>query len=175
MDFFEALWLDIQKICGNAAPLGTNNVTTLGIIVWSLFIGFMIAIAVTAYNKFVLGPVVSGLIEKKAHSEDTALVISDFCRPNPFVRFALRKKSSLRRIIMAKEADGNISRTQFYIPEDKIKRATVMSGSEMSVSGVLLSVLVFFALALAAFIVVPDLITMASNFVSSITPKSNII
>lgn len=181
MDFFEALWLDIQKICGDTVVLGTNNVATLNIIVWSLFIGFLIGIAVTVYNRLVLGPVVNGLVDSKALNEESALPIAEVSRLNPFIRFALRSKSSFRRVIkMVGDTETSKSResfenARFYIPQENIKRAQMISGSGMSLVSVLLSVLVFFVIALIAFIVVPDLISMASNFAESIAPDSNVI
>lgn len=182
MDFFEALWQDIQKICGDTVALGTNNVTTLNIIVWSLFIGFVIGIAITVYNKFVLGPVVNGLINRKAVCEESAVPLTESGKVNPLVRFALRKNGTFRKIVRMKGdsdgefAKGGIDTASFYIPEESIHRAEVLyAGNGMSLMSVLLAVLVFFAIALAAFIVVPDLISMLSNFIGSVTPDSKIL
>ena len=80
MDFFEALWRDLGSVFGKRVQLGTNSVTTLNIIVWSLFIGFMIGIGVTLYNKMVLGSLVRELIEHGAHTEDAALTAASSMR-----------------------------------------------------------------------------------------------
>ncbi len=181
MDFFEALWNDLQGLCGSTVSLGTNNVTTLNIIVWSLFIGFTIGIGITVYNRLVLAPLINGLIENKAHSEKDALTIKDVSHTNPFIRFALRKSSSLRRVVkMSGDTDTSRSSEKsdtasFYIPKENIKRAQMLSGNGTSLVSVLLSVLVFFAIALIAFIVIPDLISMTSNFVNSVTPDRKIL
>ena len=182
MDFFEALWNDLLELCGDTVTLGTNNVTTLNIIVWSLFIGFAIGIGVTVYNKFVLGPVINGLIENKAHSEADALALNEVSRPNPFVRFALRRGSSFRRVVkMCGDTDTMRSKdnplaAKFYLPEENVRRAkNLYAGAEMSIVSVLISVLVFFIIAVLMFTVVPGLITMFTNFIGSVTPDSNII
>lgn len=182
MDFFKALWNDLSEITGDTVTLGTNTVTTLNIIVWSLFIGFMIGIGVTLYNKLVLGALVRRLTSRKAHSESSALTAAEIGCCNPFIGFAMRKNSSLRKIVRAvgdteeKTADIPFASAKLYIPEDKLHRAELIYGkSGLSVSSVLLAVIAFFAVAIISFIVVPDLMTMLSNFISGITPESNIL
>ncbi len=182
MDFFEALWNDLLGLCGDTVTLGTNNVTTLNIIVWSLFFGFVVGIGVTVYNKLVLGPVINGLIENKAHSEADAITLKEVSHPNPFIRFALRKGSTFRRVVKmcgdtdtARSGDNPLA-AKFYLPEENIRRAKKLyAGTEMSLVSVLISVIVFFVIALLMFTVVPDLITMFTNFIGNVTPDSNII
>ncbi len=182
MNFFEALWNDLLELCGDTVTLGTNNVTTLNIIVWSLFIGFIIGIGVTVYNKIVLSPVINGLIENKAHCEADAITLTEISRPNPFIRFALRRSSSFRRVVKMcgdtdeVRSDGNPLTAKFYLPEENIRRAkNLYAGTEMSVVSVLVSVIVFFVIAILMFTVIPDLITMFTNFIGSVTPDGNII
>ena len=182
MDFLEALWNDIMSICGNTVTLGNQPITTLNIIVWSLFIGFMIGIGVTIYNKFVLGSLVRGLIERGAHTEEAALTASEIGCANPLVQFALRRNGSFRRIVHMKgDTEENQSResfrtARFFIPDDKVHRAEVIYGnSGTSVVSILLSVLAFLVVAFVSFIVVPDLIQMLTNFIAEVTPASRII
>ena len=182
MEFFESLRNSFDELVGDKITLGTNSVTTLNIIVWSLFIGFVIAIGVCIYNKLVLGSVVGGIIKREAFSEGTALTISELGCANPLVKFALRKNSSFRRIVrMAGDTDAECAAesfdcAKFYIPEDRVHRAEVIYGRNgMTVGTVLLSIAAFFALALLAFWVIPNLLTMLSNFIEGITPKSNIL
>jgi len=182
VDFFEALWNDIMEICGNTITLGDQPITTLNIIVWSLFIGFMIGIGVTLYNKFVLGSLVRELIEHGAHTEDAALTAAEIGCANPFIQFALRENGSFRRIVHMKgDTETSYSKesfktARFYIPDDKVHRAEVVYGnSGTSVISVLLSILAFLIVAFVSFIVVPDLIQMLTNFIAEITPRSNIL
>lgn len=182
MEFFKTLWNDISGIFGDRIELGTNSVTTLNIIVWSLFIGFMIAIGATLYNKFVVGRVVRALIGREAHTEEAALTAKDVDCADVFIRFALRKKSSLRRIVHmvgdkeAHRADTDFSTAKFYVPHEQIHRAKVIYGEvDASVPTILLSVFAFLLLAVVAFVVVPDLIQLLANFISSVTPNDKII
>lgn len=66
IEFFEALKNDLGKIFGETITLGDNPITTLNIIIWSLYIGFMIGIAVTLYNRLILGGLIRKLIDRGA-------------------------------------------------------------------------------------------------------------
>lgn len=182
MEFFKALWNDVSGLFDERIELGTNSVTTLNIIVWSLFIGFMIAIGVTLYNKFVVGRVVRALISREAHTKEAALSAQDVDCTSVFIRFALRKSSSLRRTVRMVgdgedlRADTPFEEAKFYVPHEQIHRAKVIYGEvDASVPKILLSVFAFLLLAVVAFVVVPDLIQLLANFIGSITPNDKII
>lgn len=182
MDFFKALFNDISKMVGDTVTLGTNSVTTLNIIVWSLFIGFILGIGVTLYNKLVIGVLVRRLIENNAFDEDTAVSASSLKCSNPFVRFAMRKNGTLRRMVRVcgdtEEALVSIpfAEAKLYIPQEKLHRAKTIYGTAgISVSSVVFAVIALIVIAIASFTVIPDLITMLSNFISGITPESNIL
>lgn len=182
MEFFKTLWNDVSGLFDERIELGTNSVTTLNIIIWSLFIGFMIAIGVTLYNKFVVGRVVRALISREAHSDDTALTAKDVECASVFIRLALRRGSSLRRIVHMVgdreecRADTAFDSAKFYVPHDQIHRAKVIYGEvDASLPTILLSVFAFLLLAVVAFVVVPDLIQLLANFISGITPNDKII
>ncbi len=179
MEFFKSLWNSFTDIAGEKVTLGTNTVTTLNIIVWSLFIGFIIAIIATLYNKFVIGKAVRALLKKEAHTEENALYCEEIGGINPFVRFALRKNSSLRRIVYLcgdteAEQVKYAADSKLYIPEKKIRRAEVTYGkSDITVGNVILSIAACIAVAILALIFIPDIIMLLSNFIDSITPKNN--
>ena len=73
MEFFESLRNSLGAVIGERVELGNNSVTTLNIIVWSLFIGFIIAVGISVYNKLVLGSVISKLKGKEAFSEESGV------------------------------------------------------------------------------------------------------
>ncbi len=179
MEFFKALWRDFNNLTGGDIALGTNAVTTLNIIVWSLFIGFMIAIIATLYNKFIIGKAVRALLKKEAHTEKNALCIGEIECDSAFIRFALRKNSSLRRIVyLCGDTDTRQvkfeTNAKLYIPQEKIRRAEVTYGkSDITVGNVLLSVIGLIAVAVLALIFIPDIITLVANFINSIAPKNN--
>ncbi len=181
MDFFKALWDDLTSLTGDKVTLGTNTITTLNIIVWSLFIGFIIAIFATLYNKFVIGKAVRALLKKEVHSEENAKTLAELECDNPFVRFALRRNASLRRIVYLsgdteeEQQKYDRSSAKLYIPEERIHRAEVTYGTkDITVGTVLLSIVACVAVAILALIFIPELVTMLSNFISSITPSDNI-
>jgi len=87
--------------------------------VWSLFLGIVLAGVGTVYNTQILGGFVRLLLERKALSPDSALTLEEAgYAKNHFVRFALRDKSTFRKIVASE--DGK----RFYIPEDKAIHAS---------------------------------------------------
>ena len=181
-DFFSALWNDLRGVFSETIKLGDNPITTLNIVIWSIYIGFLIGIIITVYNRFVLGSLIRRLIEKGACSESAAVTVADAGCANPFVRFALRQSGTLRRIVyMVGDTPGersrdNVSSAKFYIPDENIHRAEVIYGnSGTSFVSILLSVLAFFIVVLLSFFVIPNLIQMLTNFISDVTPASKVL
>ena len=182
MDFFKTLWNDFYGTFGERVELGTNAVTTLNIIVWAIFAGFIIAIGATLYNRIVLGKIVRALIEKKAHTKDGALSAAEVGCSNVFIRHALRKNSTMRRIVRMEDdtdeerSDKAFGEAKFYIPEEYIRRAESIYGkSDISAKTVVLSLVGLFVAALVSFILIPNLIQLLINFIDSITPSDNIL
>ena len=182
IEFFEALKNDLGKIFGETITLGDNPITTLNIIIWSLYIGFMIGIAVTLYNRLILGGLIRKLIDRGAMTEGSALSSAEVGCKNPLIRFSLREKSTLRRIVhMSGDTETTRSRepfdkARFYIPDENIHRAEVIYGnSGTGLVSILLSILAFFIVVLISFFVIPNLLQMLTNFISEITPSSNIV
>ena len=182
IEFFEALKNDLGKIFGETITLGDNPITTLNIIVWSLYIGFMIGIAVTLYNRWVLGGLIRKLIDRGALTEGSAVTAAEVGCHNPLIRFSLREKSTLRRIVhMTGDTETQRSResfdkARFYIPDENVHRAEVIYGnSGTGVMSILLSILAFFVVVLISFFVIPNLLQMLTNFIAGITPSSNIL
>ncbi len=181
-EFFGALKNDLSKLCGETISLGDNPITTLNIVIWSLYIGFVIGIGITVFNRIVLGGLVKKLVDRRAHTEGGALALGEIGCSNFFIRMALRSGGTLRRIICMvgdteeKRSNESISTARFYIPEENIHRAEVIYGlSGTSFMSILLSVLAFLIVVFLSFMIVPNLIQLLSNFISGITPKSNIL
>lgn len=181
-DFFEALKNDIGKICGETITLGDNPITTLNIVIWSLYIGFLIGIAITVSNRLVLGGLIKKLVDRKANTEGGALTIGEIGCSNFLVRTALRSGGTLRRIVRMvgdteeKRRREDFSKARFYIPEENVRRAEVIYGlNGTSLASILLSVFAFLVVVFLSFVIVPNLIGMLSNFIAGITPQSNIL
>ncbi len=181
-EFFGALKNDISAAFGERIPLGDNPITTLNIVIWSLYIGFVLGIIITLYNRFVLGGMIQKLVERKAHTEGGALTMSEIGCATPFLKLALRNGGTFRRIVkMVGDTDEARSKTdfksaRFYIPEDNVHRAEVIYGrNEASFASVLLALLALLVVAFLSFKIVPNLIGMLSNFLDSVAPESNIL
>ena len=181
MEFLKALWNDIQRVFGREVTLGTNTITTLNIIVWSLFIGFFIAIVITLYNKIVIGSAVRKLLKKKAHSENEALSASELGCKNVFIRFAFRKNSTLRKMLCT--ADGsadsvkkhNMEDIKFYVPQKSVKKLEVIYGKNgVTVGNIILAIIALVIVALIAFTVADKLITMTSDFTAGISEGNDV-
>jgi len=177
MEFLEALWNDFNNAFGKPIYLGNgeNTITTLNIIVWSIFIGFFIAIIITLYNDMVSGSVVRGLLKKKAFSKENAIQASDIGCKKGVLKFSLRISSTLRKIVCT--ADGASSNepngVKLYIPQQYIKKAESLYGTKgISVKSIILAVIALFILALLALTFIPDLIQMLTNFISGLSSKS---
>ena len=180
MDFFKSLWSDFMGTFGKRVELGTNSVTTLNIVVWAMFLGFLIAIAITLYNKLVVGKVVRALVSRKAHEPSCAMTLGDVKCDSKFIRFALRKNGSLRRIVRevqdteAKCDNVNFEIAKFYIPQKFIRRAESIYGkSDLTPKTVILSVVGLLAITMLAFILIPYIVQLLANFIGSITPSGD--
>jgi len=181
MEFFKALWNDIYSVFGKEVTLGTNTITTLNIIVWSLFIGFFIAITITLYNKLVVGSAVRRLVASKALTEDRAVSASKIGCKNIFIRFSFRKNSTLRKMLctVGEETGSvtadNMDKIKFYIPERSVRKAEVLFGKKgITFGNILLGIIALLIVAMLAFLAADNLISMTGDFANSIKSESNI-
>ena len=75
-----------------------------------------------------------------------------------------------------KRSNEDIKKARFYIPEENIHRAEVIySLSGTNFVSIILSVFAFLVVVFLSFVIIPNLIQMLSNFISNITPQSNIL
>lgn len=174
-EFFEALKVSFNDTFGKQIELESGSIMTLNIVLWSLFIGFLIGIGGTVYNKVILGSLVRSMLDGGITSEDKAMTLGELGHTNIFVKFALRRGSTFRRIVrMRGDSDEANSRTaidgaRFYIPEENLPRAEKVYGKlGASIFSILVSILALLITTLAALIIVPDLTQMVANFVSGL-------
>lgn len=174
-EFFEALKISFSDTFGKQIELESGSIMTLNIVLWSLFIGFLIGIGGTVYNKVILGSFVRSMLNGGITSEDKAMTLGELGHTNAFVKFALRRGSTFRRIVRMRgdsdEANSRVSldEARFYIPEENMIRAEKVYGKlGASIFQILVSILALLITTLAALIIVPDLTQMAANFVSGL-------
>jgi len=154
---------------------------TLEIVIWSLFIGIVIGVFGSFFVKQVLGAFVRKLIEVGADSPQSAKSLSELgFDKNFFVLNSLKETSTMRKLISCTDEDDvpenitakkqrelNLSR-KWYIPRELFDRAELMYSSRGNTIGVaLISILAFMIAALLSFMIIPDLVQMASNAFSS--------
>lgn len=89
----------------------------LNMILFSLFIGILIACFAMIYHQQFIGGIIRRIIERKALSADSALTLAElgFNKKNIFIKFALRENALIRKHVLSPEDD----KTRFYIPEEK--------------------------------------------------------
>lgn len=96
--------------------LGADSGTMLSVrlIILGLFIGLSLAAFAAVFNKRVLGDVVRKLIAAEALSPDKALTLGELgYDTNPLIRLAVKKSTSLRRVVKCREEvafDGETER-----------------------------------------------------------------
>ena len=175
-EFFESLKISFSDTFGKTVELESGSIMTLNIVLWSLFIGFLLGIGGTVYNKVILGSFVRALLDGGITSADKAMTLGELGHTNNiFVKFALRRGSTFRRILHtaddSHEADSRISldKARFYIPEENLVRAEKVYGKlGASIFSILVSILALLITTLAALIIVPDLTQLVANFVSGV-------
>ena len=98
--------------------------TPLSLIVTAFFIGILIALFAIFYERNVPGTLVRKLIKAKAHSEENAKTLKELACDNIFIRFAIRDKSTLNKIVKKIKGEKK-SDDRFYIPEELRIRAEI--------------------------------------------------
>lgn len=150
--------------------------TSISTIAWCIFIGVIIGAGISVYFKEVLGAFVRFLIKSKAASPETAVKLEDTKYANNFfVKRAIRK-GTYKRVMMAVCPDDDkltakekVLKSSYYIPEDLVFQAeNVFSKKGTNWFALILTVVLFFVVALISLIVVPDLVTMLNNFINGL-------
>lgn len=128
----------------------------LNMILISFVIGILIASIAMIYHQMFLGGIVRKIIDKKALSPTDAKTLSELgINPkNIFVRFALREKSTFRKVVIKTEGDE-----KYYIPEERRIREEIRFRKKGNgVFAVVIAALVFVCAAFILLTVIPWLI-----------------
>lgn len=151
------------------------------IIVFSMFVGVVIAAAVSLYYKKVLGAFVSFLLKSGADSEQNAIRLDTTAfAKNVFVRGAIRRgyvyKNVMRSVTPEDAPKGKRLKDQrlrtlvssYYIPEELSFRAeNLFLKKGTTVLSAILGVLLCLIVAALSLVIIPDLIQMLKNLVAS--------
>ncbi len=165
---------------------------TIITIIWIVFAGICFGAFYAYYHRRLVGDIVRAIIEKGATSKESSVTVSDIGYKNgikhAFARFALKKGSAARKFVYTvyeenapqKKNDDELfvkakapeNEQRYYVPEEKRITAEVKyDGKGTSLTTVLITVAVFFAVALIAVSILPWILTNASRILSSGTAK----
>lgn len=162
----------------------TEYPKNLTVIIICLFIGVVVAAAVSLYHKYVLGSFVRFLRSSGAHDEETAIRLDKTkFEKNVFVRAAIingRTYAAVLRSVLPKDIPAPeslsekdrkkirqkiVSESGYYIPEELSFRAdNVFSKSGTSVFSVLFGILLFMIVAAVSLLIVPGLVELFKNW-----------
>lgn len=115
-DLWEYIYGVYLGVDGNYENLGfgTGTVTSVRLVALGLFVGIIIACVAMAYNKQVLGGFVRKLLSDECKSIESAKTLGELSYlKNPFIRGAVQKSVSLRRVVRCVEED------EFYEEQKK--------------------------------------------------------
>lgn len=177
-----------------------NGIISLEMVITAIFIGAVLAAFAAVYNKRILGNFVWALLKSGATSKETAKTIYELkFEKNPFLRGALRDGTTFRRTVLStddvvQEPTDNetekgrkkeninprrpieLKTARFYIPEQRRYRAEIRyhrKGTDWITFT--LSVLIFAALAVGVYYILPEILTLLDNLITEIKPPPNYI
>ena len=118
MGFWEEFWHEIDYGTYSNLGLDTGNVRSVGLIVLGIFIGIIIACLAMAYNKQVLGGFVRRVLSENCRSAEGAKTLEELgYKKNPFIRSAVQRNVSLRRVLHCVEEE------EFYREQNEDREA----------------------------------------------------
>lgn len=153
MEGFSSLWSDTGS--------------SLEKVVWSFFIGIVIAALLLWYNRRVIGAVVRALNYKKVHTPEEAKTLDELGLNNFFIRNALKKSDSVLRKSVYTDCEKEKLKTEdfktvkFYIPKELRNQTHFKYRSKnTSLPIIIIFVIVMFAVAVLAIELIPKLLDM---------------
>lgn len=116
LSFFEAVWNFFYTTYVSPTEyyehlnLGTGGLLSVRILIIGMFLGLIVALFTSVFNKRVLGGVVRSIIKKEAFSPESALNLEDLgFEENAIIRLAVRKSTTLRRVVRCREEEEFIA------------------------------------------------------------------
>ena len=139
------------------------DIITVPMLVWTVYIGIVIGVFMSYYNKVVLGRAIRALLEKKVFGEENALSAEE-------LGFAGNRivLNSIRRGVLARFVHTVDSETKrFYLIEEERHRAELRysnKGTDLFVA--IVALVVFLLVAFVAARYLPDWISAAGEIIS---------
>ena len=149
------------------SSLWTDTVTTLDKVVWSVFIGVVIAALLLWYNRRVVGAVVRVLNRDNIHSPEKAKTLGEIGLNNIFIRTALKKSDSVLRKSVYTECEKPVltredfDSVKFYIPKElRNKSHYKYLSNNTTLPIIIIFIAVMFVVALLCIKYIPKLMEM---------------
>ena len=133
-NFFKDVWnylYDAYFNIGNGYEnLGTQGspIVTVGVVVFGIYIGAVIACAVMFYNRQVVGSAVRRMLSEEIHSRENAKTLFELgYKKNFFIRGLFRDSISLRKVVKCVEeedfyAEQEATRAEYEQEREKNKK-----------------------------------------------------
>lgn len=172
--FFKALFDEI--ILFFSKPLGFGGRFSSGnLLVWALYISIIIVALISLYNKVFLGKFVKHLIKNKAVDNDSAISPISAGHKNIFLKYALKRSTVFRKIVVSDDENEDILAKRYYITDKNYSRAKNLY-AQNGASPVFIIFIAIIMLVVVALLynILPDLVNMTENFFSSFKTPDNI-
>ena len=116
MSFFESVWNFFYTTYVNPTEyyehlnLGHGGLLSVRILIIGMFLGLIVALFSSVFNKRVLGGVVRSIIKNEAFSPEKALNLEELgFEGSALIRLAVRKSTTLRRVVRCREEEEFIA------------------------------------------------------------------
>lgn len=174
-----------------------SDIITLKMVLWGIYAGILIGIAVSYFRKIYSGALVRKLLKAEALTQDSALTLEEAgFRPGFFYRNILKEGSSLRRYISftddspISERDVSkgkqrlrsffglektplsydFSKIRLYIPEElKYKADVVYEKQNAGIASFILLAVILTAFTVGISFIIPELLTLLDNFLKIVS------
>ncbi len=174
-----------------------SDIIPLKMVIWGIYAGILIGIAVSYFRKKYFGTLVRKLLKSEAFSEESALTLEEAgLKAGVFYKNALKERGALRRYISfsdtspvsIKEISKNrirlrkffgldenpliydFSKIKLYIPEElKYKADVAFEKKNEGIGSFILLTIILTAFAVGISYLIPELLTMLDNFLKIIS------
>lgn len=157
-------------------PLGFGGRFSSGnLLVWALYISIIIVALVSLYNRVFLGKFVKHLLKNNAVDSNSAISPLDAGYKNIFLRYALGKSTVFRKIVVSNEEKDDILAKRYYISDKNYSRAkNLYAQNGANPLFIIFIAVVMLVVVALLYNILPDLVNMTENFLSSFKTHDNI-
>lgn len=144
---------------------------TSDMVVSGIFIGLMLGVIYSFYNKYILGNFVTKLMELGATSSVSAQSVEQAGqKSNYLLKAALRDKGMLRKVVLEDPDRHGF----YYIPEENALRTQRTYGNKnATVIALIVTLIVLIAVMVLTSFLLPGIINLATSLINLFIPLSN--